>query len=449
MLKTFRTGGIEIPENKITAGKHIRVLPLPGQVIIPLSQHAGEAATPAVAVGDEVKTGMLIGTATGFISAGVHSSVSGKVAKIEHIVDANGVKNQAVFIDTAEDVWEEGIIHDDKLLKNCNLSAKQILEKIKSAGIVGLGGAAFPTHVKLSPPPGSKAEILIINAVECEPYLTSDHILMMEKGEEIMTGIKIMMTACGVKRAVIGIENNKKDAIEHLSRIAEKAFGVEVVALKTCYPQGSEKQLVDAILNRQIPSGQLPVSVGAIVQNVGSAYAVYEAVQKNKPLIERVVTVTGKNLKNPCNLLVRIGTPVHHLIEYAGGLPDDTGKIVSGGPMMGRALPSVNLPVVKGTSGILVIPGSESQRKEMSNCIRCAQCTGVCCMGLNPSLLMNGVDFKDWELVEKNAVMNCLECGSCSYTCPAHRPLLDYIRKGKTRIRALMKLRAKAAEAKN
>jgi electron transport complex protein RnfC len=268
---------------------------------------------------------------------------------------------------------------------------------------------------------------------------------MMEKGEEIMTGIKIMMTACGVDRAVIGIENNKKDAVKHLSLIAERSFGIDVVALKTRYPQGSEKQLIDAILRRQIPAGQLPIAVGAIVQNIGSAYAVYEAVQKNKPLIERVVTITGRDLKNPGNLLVRIGTPIRHLIEYAGGLPDDTGKIVSGGPMMGRALAEIDLPVVKGTSGILAIPSSESERKEMGNCIRCAKCTSICCMGLNPSLLMNGVDFKDWELVEKNDIMNCLECGSCSFACPANRPLLDYIRKGKNRIRSTMKLRAKRA----
>jgi electron transport complex protein RnfC len=449
MLKTFRTGGIKIPENKITAEQRIKILPVPCQVAIPLTQHAGEAATPIVAVGDEVKTGTLIGTATGFISANIHSSVSGKVSKIEHIIDANGTKNLAVFIDVTEDVWEDGIKHDDKLLKNCNLSAEQIIEKIKNAGVVGMGGAVFPTHIKLSPPSGSKASILIINAVECEPYLTSDHTLMMEKGEEIMTGIKIMMTVCKVKQAIIGIENNKKDAIKHLSRIAERAFGIEVIALKTRYPQGSEKQLIDAILKRQIPSGQLPISVGAIVQNVGSAYAVYEAVQKNKPLIERIVTVTGKNLKTPCNLLVRIGTPIYHLIEYAGGLPDDTGKIISGGPMMGRALPDVNLPVVKGTSGILLIPSQESQRKEMVNCIRCTKCVNVCCMGLNPSLLMNGVDFKDWDWIEKNAIMNCLECGSCSYVCPANRPLLDYIRKGKNRIRSIMKLRAKAIKIEN
>jgi electron transport complex protein RnfC len=444
MLNTFCIGGIRLPENKLTAEKKIETLPLPPQVIIPLAQHTGEVAKAVVAVGDDVKTGMLIGAASGDISANIHSSVSGKVSKIEPVVDANGVRNLSVFIDTVPDVWEEHIIKDSKLIKNCNLSGKQILEKIKDAGIVGMGGAVFPTHVKLSPPPGSKAEILIINAIECEPYLTSDHILMMEKGEEIMIGIKIMMTACGAKQAVIGVENNKKDAIEHMSRIAERSFGIGVVSLKTRYPQGSEKQLIDAILHKQIPSGQLPISAGVIVHNIGSAYAVYEAVQKNKPLIERVVTVTGKHLKNPCNLCVRIGTPIHYLIEYAGGFPDDTGKVVSGGPMMGRAIPDTNLPVVKGTSGVLVIPFSESQRKEMSNCIRCAQCLSVCCMGLNPTLLMNGVDFKDWELIEKNKIMNCLECGACSYTCPSNRPLLDYIRKGKNRIRSMMKLRAKA-----
>jgi electron transport complex protein RnfC len=443
MLKTFRIGGLDLPENKLTAEQVIRDLPLPSRVIIPLAQHTGEVATPTVAAGDKVKTGALIGAATGAVSANVHASVSGIVDKIEPIVDANGLKTPAVFIDTVDDLWEENIIQDDRRITNCNLSPQQILEKIRDAGIVGMGGAAFPTHIKLSPPPGSRATVLIINAAECEPYLTSDHRLMLEKGEEIMIGIKIMMTVCNVNRAVIGIENNKKDAIKHLSHIAGRFFGIEVVSLKTRYPQGGEKQLIDAIIRRQVPAGQLPISAGAIVQNIGTAHAIYEAVQKNKPLIERIVTVTGRSLTNPCNLRVRIGTPIHHLIACAGGLPENAAKVISGGPMMGRALPDVNLPVVKGTSGILVLSTDESQQKEMRNCIRCAQCVTVCCMGLNPTLLMNSVDFKEWDLTERNDVMNCIECGACSYTCPANRPLLDYIRKGKNRVRSIMKLRAK------
>jgi electron transport complex protein RnfC len=484
-MKTFVIGGIKAPENKLTAGTPIAVMPLPKQAVIHLSQHAGEAATPIVAVGDKVKTGQLIGKNNGFISANIHSSVSGTVTKIEAVADAGGVKNMSVFIDVAPDEWDERVSSDSHIevprsfaewARGCpcgayyhknfcsafpderklcydrfrsfvadeEASPEEVIEKIKDAGIVGMGGAAFPTHVKLSPPPNTKAEILIINAVECEPYLTSDHALMLEHGIEILEGVRILKYAAKVKKAVIGIENNKKDAIKHLTELAKRHFcGISIVPLKIRYPQGSEKQLVEAITGQQIPNGQLPIAVGAIVQNVGTAYAVYEAIANNKPLIERIVTVTGKHLTKPVNLSVRIGTPIHDLIAYAGGLPDDSCKVVAGGPMMGRALPSLDLPVTKGTSGILVLSAADTDRKTMRNCIRCARCTNVCCMGLNPSLLMNAVDFKDWDLVENNAILNCIECGSCSFVCPSNRPLLDYIRKGKTRIRAMMKVRAK------
>jgi len=449
-MKTFVIGGIKAPENKLTAGTPIAVMPLPKQAVIHLSQHAGEAATPIVAVGDKVKTGQLIGKNNGFISANIHSSVSGTVTKIEAVADAGGVKNMSVFIDVAPDEWDERVSSESHIevprsfAEDEEASPEEIIEKIKDAGIVGMGGAAFPTHVKLSPPPNTKAEILIINAVECEPYLTSDHALMLAHGKEILEGVRILKYAAKVKKAVIGIENNKKDAIKHLTELAERHFcGISIVPLKIRYPQGSEKQLVEAITGRQIPNGQLPIAVGAIVQNVGTAYAVYEAIANNKPLIERIVTVTGKHLTKPVNLSVRIGTPIRDLIAYAGGLPDDSCKVVAGGPMMGRALPSLDLPVTKGTSGILVLSTADTDRKTMRNCIRCARCTNVCCMGLNPTLLMNAVDFKDWDLVENNAILNCIECGSCSFVCPSNRPLLDYIRKGKTRIRAMMKVRAK------
>ncbi|HIX74542.1 MAG TPA: electron transport complex subunit RsxC [Candidatus Parabacteroides intestinipullorum] len=441
MLRTFRIGGIHPPENKLSAGKKIETLALPKQVIIPLGQHIGAPAQALVKKGDLVKVGTLLAKAGGFVSANIHSSVSGKVNKIDNVLDASGYKKPAIYIDVEGDEWEESIDRSEDLVKECSLSPKEIIDKIAQAGIVGLGGATFPTHVKLMPPPGSKPEIVIINAVECEPYLTSDHSLMMEKGEQILVGVSILMKAVNVNKAVIGVENNKSDAIAHLSKLAAGYKGIEVMPLKVRYPQGGEKQLIDAVIKRQVKSGALPISTGAIVQNVGTAYAIYEAVQKNKPLFERVVTVTGKAVAKPSNLLVRIGTPIANLIEAAGGLPENTGKIIGGGPMMGKALISADVPVTKGSSGVLLLTREESVRKPMGNCIRCAKCVNACPMGLVPSLLMNATEFKNWELAEKNHITDCIECGSCSYTCPANRPLLDNIRFGKGKVMAIIRAR--------
>ncbi|MDR3991917.1 RnfABCDGE type electron transport complex subunit C, partial [Parabacteroides sp.] len=345
MLRTFRIGGIHPPENKLSAGKKITALAAPKQVIIPLSQHIGAPAQAVVKKGDLVKVGTLVAKAGGFVSANIHSSVSGKVNKIDNALDSSGYKRPAIYIDVEGDEWEETIDRSDALVKDCTLSSKEIVDKIAAAGIVGLGGATFPTQVKLMPPPGSKAEIIIINAVECEPYLTSDHSLMMEKGEQILVGVTLLMKAVNVNKAVIGIENNKPDAIAHLTKLAAAYPGIEIMPLKVQYPQGGEKQLIDAVIRRQVKSGALPISAGAVVQNVGTAYAVYEAVQKNKPLFERVVTVTGKAVANPSNFLVRMGTPINTLIEAAGGIPENTGKIIGGGPMMGKALVSAEVPV--------------------------------------------------------------------------------------------------------
>lgn len=432
MLKTFRIGGIHAPENKLSAGEWPVTLPLPEQVMIPLSQHIGAPAQPLVAKGDSVKTGTLIAKAAGFISANIHSSVSGTVAKIEDIIDTSGYRNPAIIIDVQGDNWEDDIVQHRS---SDEFSPQEIIEKIKQAGVVGMGGATFPTHVKLMPPPGSKAEVLIINGAECEPYLTDDHALMLEKGEEILRGIQLLMKAAQVPKALVGIENNKPDAIAHLSNLAAASPNIAIVPLKPRYPQGSEKQLIDALLRRQVASGALPVSVGAIVQNIGTAFAVYEAVVKNKPLIERIVTVTGNHLAHPCNIRVRIGTPLRHLIEYAGGMPEDTGKIVGGGPMMGRALLNADIPVTKGLSGILLIPASEAQQKPARNCIRCSKCVNVCCMGLEPRFLMNLAEMKEWESMKENNVTDCLECGSCSYVCPANRRILDHIKWGKNELR--------------
>lgn len=441
MLRTFRIGGIHPPENKLSHGKKITGLALPKQVVVPLSQHIGAPALAVVKKGDVVKVGTLLAKAGGFVSANIHSPVSGKVNKIDNALDASGYKRPAIYIDVEGDEWELAIDRSETLVKECTLDAKEIIEKIAAAGIVGLGGATFPTQVKLMPPPGNKAEIVIINAVECEPYLTSDHSLMLEKGEEILVGVSLLMKAVQVGKAVIGIENNKPDAIAHLQKLAAGYSGIEIMPLKVQYPQGGEKQLIDAVIRRQVKSGALPISAGAVVQNVGTAFAVYEAVQKNKPLVERIVTVTGKAVANPSNFRVRIGTPISLLIEAAGGIPENTGKIIGGGPMMGKALVSPEIPVTKGSSGVLLLTREESVRRPVRDCIRCAKCVNVCPMGLNPTLLMNATEFTAWELAEHNHITDCIECGSCSYTCPANRPLLDYIRLGKGKVMGIIRAR--------
>lgn len=443
MLKTFRIGGIHPPENKLSSGEKIQKLPIPEQVIIPLGQHIGAPATPIVQKGDTVKAGQLIGKAAGFISANVHSSVSGIVTAVDSITDAAGLSKPAIIIQTKGDEWEASIEHSEKLEHNITLTKEEIIKIVSDAGIVGMGGATFPAHVKLAPPPGSVAEVLIINGVECEPFLTSDHRIMLEHTEEIVVGVQILMKAIGVKRAIIGIENNKQDAISLMQNIASRVLGIEVCPLKVQYPQGGEKQLIKATIDREVPSGALPIAVGAVVHNVGTALATYEAVMKHKPLIERVVTITGKSIKHPGNYLCRVGTPISKLIEAAGGVPDDTEKVIGGGPMMGRAIVNIESPITKGTSGILLMPTKEAKRKSSKNCIRCSKCVTVCPMGLEPYLLMSLAQNNMTERMEEEKIMDCIECGSCSFTCPANRELLDYIRLGKTRTGAMIRNRKK------
>ena len=445
-MKTFRIGGVHPRENKLTAGAPITHASLPKQAIILLSQHIGAPAEAIVAKGDMVKVGTLLAKANGFVSANIHSPVSGKVAKIDNVTDASGYQKPAIYIDVEGDTWEESIDRSDALISSCNLDTQAIINKIDQMGIVGIGGATFPTKVKLMPPPDMKPEVLIINAVECEPYLTNDHALMLAKADEIMVGVEILMKAINVTQAYIGIEANKPDAIELLKHKAQEHKGIEIVRLQCRYPQGGEKQLIDAVIGRQVASGALPVSTGAVVQNVATAYAVYEAVQKNKPLIERIVTVTGKSLARPGNYLARIGMPVSQLIEEAGGLPENTGKIVLGGPMMGRATQNIEAPTSKGTSGILVMDDSEAHRIEPSPCIRCAKCVAACPMGLEPYLLSKAVAIGNYEIAEDRRIYDCIECGCCSYSCPAHRPLLDYIRYGKGKVMGI--IRARNAETK-
>jgi len=433
-LKTFPKGGVHPPENKFSAGSPIETLPVSGRIAIPVVQHLGAPAEPVVQRGDEVKVGQLLAKSGGFVSANIHSGVSGKVFRIDKKFDASGYKRTSVIIDVAGDDWDPAIDRSTTLKKEITATREEIIQKIMDAGIVGMGGATFPTHVKLNVPRGKKADILIINGVECEPYLTADHRLMLERGEELVVGIRILMKALGVERAVIGIENNKPDAIDHLTKLTADEQGITVQALKVKYPQGGEKQLIKAITGREVPSGGLPVDVGAVVHNVGTTVAAYEAVQKNKPLIERIVTVTGRSVAKPSNFLVRIGTPISALIEAAGGLPQDTGKVVLGGPMMGKAVSKLDIPVTKGTSGVLIIPDSEAHRRPVEPCIRCAKCVSVCPMGLEPYLLIDLGVYQKFERAQTERVMDCIECGSCSYVCPADRPLLDYIRLDKIRV---------------
>ena len=441
MLKTFSIGGVHPHENKLSAHQPIIKAEVPAKAVILLGQHIGAPAKPLVAKGDVVKVGTKIAEPGGFVSAAIHSSVSGKVAKIDSIIDASGYPKPAIFIDVEGDEWEESIDRTETLVKECNLTSEEIVKKIADAGIVGLGGACFPTQVKLCPPPAFKAECVIINAVECEPYLTADHQLMLEHAEEIMVGVSILMKAVKVNKAFIGIENNKPDAIQLMTKAASSYAGIEVVALKVQYPQGGEKQLIDAITSRQVASGALPISTGAVVQNVGTAFAVYQAVQKNKPLFERVITVTGKSVAKPSNFLARIGTPMKQLIDACGGLPEDTGKIIGGGPMMGKALMNLDVPVCKGSSGLLLMSEKESRRAEPQPCIRCAKCVSACPMGLEPYLLATASALRNWELAEENDITSCIECGSCQFTCPSTRPMLDNIRMGKTTVMALIRAR--------
>lgn len=430
-MKTFKIGGIHPPSYKYSENKPIVKVPLPKQAVIPLSQHLGKPALPIVEKGDVVKVGQLIAKADGFMSANIHASVSGTVLKIDEVMTTAGYRLPAVFIEVQGDVWESNIDKKEDLNVSCMLESEQIIEKIQSMGIVGLGGATFPAHVKLQVPKGKKANLLIVNAAECEPYLTCDHQLMNEKAREILYGVHILMKALKVTEAVIGIESNKKDVIDTFQTLSTRVLGVDVVALKEQYPQGGERQMIEAVTGRRVPSGKLPVDIGVVVVNVATAFAVYQGVMKNKPLIERVLTVTGKHLENPTNLLVRIGTPFADLVEFVGGLPFDTEKIIAGGPMMGRAIADLSIPVTKGSSGLVFVSSGEARRKEIDNCTRCAKCVEACPMGLEPYLLMSLAENALWEKMEQSYIMDCIECGCCLYSCPSNRPLLDYVRYGK------------------
>ncbi len=442
-MRSFPIGGIHPSDNKKwSRGSAIEPMDLPDVVNIPLSQHIGAPAVAKVAKGDKVLVGQLIAEAGGFMSANIHAPVSGTVTAVDAQPNGQGLRQPMITIKREGDEWMPEIDRSETLVEKCDLSPKEIIDKIKAAGIVGMGGATFPTHVKLMIPDGKKAEALIINGVECEPFLTSDYRTMLERGERLIAGTRILMKAVGVGKAFIGVENNKPDAIAHLRSLLGSDSGISVVALKTRYPQGGEKQLIAAVTGRQVPPPPaLPIDVGAVVCNASTAVAVYEAVQKNKPLIERVVTVTGKSLKEPKNLLTRMGTPVESLIAKCGGLPEGDVRVLNGGPMMGRALVNLAMPVMKGCSGIVVMSGKEVLRGEESACIKCAKCVSACPMGLEPYLISKLTRKRAWDDAESNDITSCIECGCCQFTCPANIPLLDHIRLGKQTVMGIIRAR--------
>ena len=444
-LRTFRIGGIHPEENKLSSDVATQTAKLPRQAIFPLSQHIGAPAKPVVKKGDKVKVGTLLAEAGGFVSAPIYSSVSGTVLKIDEAVDATGYRKPAIIVKVEGDEWEDYIDRSDKLETleaHPELTPEEIIERVKKAGVTGMGGAGFPTFIKLCPPPTAKAECVILNGVECEPYITSDYRLMMEHADEILVGLELLMKAVKVAKGYIGIEENKPQAIALFEEKIAGRDDIEIVPLAKKYPQGGEKQLVDAVLRRQVPAPPaIPVNVGAVVQNVGTAFAVYQAVMKNKPLFERYTTVTGKRLERPSNFLVRMGTPMIDLIDECGGMPEGDNKLLAGGPMMGKALTSVEVPICKGTNSVTILSGDDAKRKPVQPCIRCAKCVSVCPMGLEPYLLATASALHDWEKVEAAGVTSCIECGSCQFTCPAHRPMLDNIRLGKSTVMGLIRAR--------
>ena len=448
---TFSIGGIHPNDNKISRDCKIEVLPLPKTMYVSMAQHLGAPAKPVVAVGDSVKTGQVIAEPGGFISAFVHSPASGTVKSIAPRKDLAGNNVMHIEIAVEGDEWAEGIDLSDTLVTEIPEDRNAMLEKIKACGVVGLGGATFPTHVKLNPAPGSKAECLILNGAECEPFLTSDFRILLERTKEIVVGAAIMQKILGGCRTVIAIEENKPEAIEAVNKaISELAYpGIEVAVMKKRYPQGGEKQLIDAVMKRQVKSGGLPISVGAVVQNVATSLAVYEAVQKNMPLITNVLTITGNCLpvEKQHNYKFRIGMPLSYIIEQAGGIPESAAKLVSGGPMMGKAIANMDAATVKGSSSVLYLSEESTRRKPQSNCIRCGKCADACPMGLEPFLLYRLNKAGNTDELEKNAVQDCIECGCCLYSCPANIPLLDMIRQAKGQVMGIIRARAAAAKA--
>ena len=436
MAKTF-SGGVHPPERKdLSVAKKFEEFPLPDKLICLMSQHIGAPAKPVVQKKDKVWRGQVIGEAGGFVSCPVHAPTSGTVVAIEPALHPLGRKIEAVIIEPdGEDRWEEGLSKRRQKVKK--MTAEEILNSIKQSGVVGMGGATFPSHVKLSPPKDKPIDSLVINGVECEPYLTCDHHLMLDFAQEILKGARLAQKVLDAKVIHIGIESNKPDAFAKMKEVCEPDNDVHVHLLPVKYPQGAEKQLIKAILDRNVPAGGLPMDVGVVVHNVMTCYYMYRAVYHSEPLTERYLSVTGEGVSTPKNLLVRLGTPIDKILENAG-LKTSAAKIVLGGPMMGIAQYSTQVPVTKGTSGILVLEDIGSIDYE--HCIRCGACVEHCPMQLVPSELSIAMEKNRVDLAEQYNIMDCMECGVCAYVCPAKRPIVHFVKLGKAQ---LMKQRAK------
>ena len=428
---TFSCGGIHPSESKFyTKDIPIKNAPVPSIAIIPMAQHMGRPAECLVNIGDELKEGMLIGKATGFFSANIHSPIPGKVVDIKELYLTNGIRSMAVIAELSGEFDRSG--KNNTMLSWDHLSKKNLIDKIADMGIVGLGGATFPTHIKYTVKKGTRVKYFIVNGVECEPYLTADYRLMLEKTEEILEGVKIIKKILSPEQIFFGIEDNKPDAIAKIERVISRLkMGIEVVPLKTQYPQGDEKQLIKAITGMEVPSLGLPIDVGTIVSNVGSVFAIYEAVVYDKPLIERIVTVTGSIIKRPANFKVRIGMRVSELLEECGGLTETPVKIIAGGPLMGNSFYGIDTPITKGISGIVALSKKEAKQAAVTTCIRCGKCIRSCPVSLNPTLLYRLIVYSKYEEAKHNGLLDCRECGCCGYVCPAWIPLVQGMKLGK------------------
>ena len=437
-MKVFRfKGGVHPPEGKeVTENLSVEVFKAPKKVYIPLLQHIGAPLNPIVKVGDEVKIGQKIGDSEAFMSSPVHASVSGKVVEIAvYTFPVSGMVKTIVIENNEKDEWVELKGNKDYT----KLSKEELLKIIREAGIVGQGGAAFPTHIKLNPPKDKTIDTLLINAAECEPYLNADNRVMIEYGKESIEGIKILLHVLGIKRAVIGVENNKHEAIENMEKLTADLPNIEVAVLETKYPQGGEKQLIKACLNRVVPVRSLPSEVGVVVQNIGTAKVIYDAVVVGKALVERVLTVSGLGVKTPKNLLVRVGTQFKEILESVGIDREVTEKIVMGGPMMGIAQWTDEVPTIKGTSGILALTKKETKPYKSKSCISCGKCVTVCPINLMPLMYAKLAKFQQWEEMDRYNLLDCMECGTCQFVCPSNRPLTEGIKLGKAKLRTMKK----------
>lgn len=427
-ISTFRRGGVHpLDRKELSKDSPIEKLPLPGELLLSMSQHLGAPATPLKKKGDSVRRGELVGEASSFISANVHSPVDGTVSDVRKVRLANGAVADCLVI-KVDEKQDDGMF--DAVYDYSSLSAEDLLASVKEMGIVGMGGATFPAHVKFSIPRGKKVDALVVNGVECEPYLTSDYRTMLERTDKVLEGIMIISRIVSPEKIMIGVEMNKMDAIRVLEeRISALHYPIEVVALKVKYPQGDEKQLLKATIGREVPSGKLPLDIGAVVANISTCYAVYEAIVHHKPLIERVVSVTGESVNEPKNVIAPIGAKVSDLYAFSGGLKDDINKLISGGPMMGFAFALEDTPITKGTGGLLALPVMIT--KDTMPCVSCGKCVEHCPMGLMPNKMFRNIKYGNYQAAMDYGLMDCKECGCCAFSCPSHIPLVQGFKLGK------------------